>query len=299
VLLARGLCYKPRKSIGHFDDGEAPDCVDYDLWLGPAPKRPFNPNRFHYNWHWNWDYGNGDLGNQGVHQMDVALWGTGKKQLPRYAQSIGGRFGYKDDGETPNTQIVLLDYGKDEPRIIFEVRGLETGGVHNGKVGNVFYGTDGYLVVADGAPTAAYWPSGELKQTFEGSSSDNNHFANFVKAVKANAKPEDVHGDVEVGHVAAGLCHLGNISYRTGDEAAFDSEATKNAFGNDRDGAEATARMVAHLKAQGVDLSTAQCRIGRRLEFDPKAEHFVSDRDANHLLTRNYRKPFVVPDKVV
>ena len=255
--------------------------------------------QFHYDWHWLWDYGNGDLGNQGVHQMDVALWGVNRKTLPRYVQSIGGRFGYKDDGETPNTQIVLLDYGKDEPKVIFEVRGLETGGVHNGKVGNIFYGTDGYLVVADGAPTAAYWPSGELKQSFKGDSGESNHFANFVKAVKTNAKPEEIHGDVEVGHIGAGLCHLGNISYRLGELAAFDSTETRNAFGNDRDGAEATARMIAHLKAQGVNLGEVQCRVGPRLEFDPKSERFVGRRDANHLLTREYRRPFIVPDKVV
>jgi predicted dehydrogenase len=300
LQLARALCYKRRKTIGDVEGPQpVPPSVHYGLWLGPAPEKPVEREQFHYDWHWFWDYGNGDLGNQGVHQMDVALWGTGKKHLPRSAQSIGGRFGYKDDGETPNTQICLLDYGKDEPKIIFEVRGLETDGVHNGKIGNVFHGTDGYLVVADGAPTAAYWPSGELKESFQGGSGEANHFANFVKAVKTNASPDQVHGDVEVGHVAAGLCHLGNISYRLGEAASFDSTETRNAFGNDRDGAEAVARMIAHLKARGVNLAEAQCRVGPRLEFDPKAERFVGRREANQLLTREYRKPFVVPDKVV
>ena len=304
LQVARALCYKRRKSIGDVAGPQpVPPSVHYGLWLGPAPEKPVMREQFHYDWHWQWDYGNGDLGNQGVHQMDVALWGVNRKQLPRSVQSIGGRFGYVDDGETPNTQIVLLDYGdkqgKDEPKIIFEVRGLETAGVHNGKVGNVFYGTDGYLVVADGSPVAAYWPSGELKQSFEGGSGEAGHFANFVKAVKTNASPEQVRGDIEVGHIGAALCHLGNISYRLGELAAFDSTETRNAFGSDRDGAEATARMMAHLKAQGVNLGEVQCRVGPRLEFDPKSERFVGSREANNLLSRDYRKPFVVPDKVV
>jgi predicted dehydrogenase len=298
--VARALCYKRRKSIGKVDGPQQPPpSVHYGLWLGPAPEKPVQREQFHYDWHWQWDYGNGDLGNQGVHQMDVALWGVNKKHLPRFAQSVGGRYGYVDDGQTPNTQIVFLEYGKDEPKVIFEVRGLETGKVHQAGVGNVFYGTDGYLIVADGTPVAAYWPSGELKQTFEGASNDGNHFANFVKAVKANAKPEEVRGDVETGHIGAGMCHLGNISYRLGRETPFDSSDTKSAFGADRDGAESVARMIAHLKNQGVNLSEAQCRIGRRLEFDPKKERFVSDREADNLLTRQYRRPFIVPDKVV
>ena len=108
IYMAKGLCYKPRGSIGHKPDGPVPANVDYDIWLGPAPKRPFNPNRFHYNWHWNWDYGNGDLGNQGIHQMDLARWGLGKNELPKAVMASGGRFGYSDDGQTPNTLHVAL-----------------------------------------------------------------------------------------------------------------------------------------------------------------------------------------------
>jgi predicted dehydrogenase len=304
LQVARALCYKRRKSIGDVQGEQPiPPSVHYGLWLGPAPERPLDRQNLHYDWHWVWDYGNGDLGNQGVHQMDVALWGVNKKHLPRHVMSVGGRFGYVDDGETPNTQIVVLDYGseagKDDPKIIFEVRGLETGKVHQAGVGNVFYGTDGYVVVADGAPVAAYWPSGELKQSFEGGSGDGGHFANFIKAVKSNATPDQVNGDIEIGHIGAGLCHMGNISYRLGRLAPFDSSDTKNAFGDDRDGSEAMARMIAHLTAQGVNLGETQCRLGRRLELDPKSERFVGDREANNLLTREYRRPFIVPDKVV
>ena len=122
IYMAKGLCYKPRGSIGHKADGPVPKRVDYDLWLGPAPKRPFNPNRFHYNWHWIWDYGNGDLGNQGIHQMDLARWGLGKNELPKAVMASGGRFGYSDDGQTPNTLHVGFEF--DDCELQFEVRGL-------------------------------------------------------------------------------------------------------------------------------------------------------------------------------
>ena len=121
--MAKGLCYKPRGSIGHKPDGPVPAGVDYNLWLGPAPERPFNPNRFHYNWHWFWDYGNGDLGNQGIHQMDVARWGLGKHEFPKAVLASGGRFGYTDDGQTPNTLHVSFEF--DDCELQFEVRGLD------------------------------------------------------------------------------------------------------------------------------------------------------------------------------
>src|SRR5262245_5195498 len=141
IKLARGLCYNPRPSIGHTEDSPVPAGIDYNLWLGPAPDRPFNTTRFFYNWHWFWDYGNGDLGNQGIHQMDIARWGLGRNELPKKVISVGGRFGYKDDGETANSQIVAYDYG-DGPQIIFEVRGLETPPYKDVKVGVVFHCTD-------------------------------------------------------------------------------------------------------------------------------------------------------------
>ena len=121
IKVSQGLCYKRRKSIGTQPDSEPPPGVDYDLWLGPAPKRPFNRNRFHYNWHWHYSYGNGDLGNQGIHQMDIARWGLGVDTLAVGVASVGGRLGYIDQANTPNTQIVALEYG--DKKLIFEVRG--------------------------------------------------------------------------------------------------------------------------------------------------------------------------------
>src|SRR5439155_1969692 len=124
VYMAKGLCYKWRNTIGRTQESPVPPGVNYDMWLGPAPQRPFTKNRFHYNWHWHWDYGNGDIGNQGVHEIDMARWALGKNELPKKVISIGGRFGYEDDGETANTQVALFDYG--DSILIFEVRGLET-----------------------------------------------------------------------------------------------------------------------------------------------------------------------------
>jgi predicted dehydrogenase len=129
LKVARGFCYKSRKSIGKKPNGPAPSGVDFDIWLGPAPERPFNANKFHYNWHWFWDTGNGDLGNQGVHQVDIARWGLNKNEHPISTVSIGGRLGYEDDGETPNTQITVQDYG--DVQMIFEVRGLDTDKYHH------------------------------------------------------------------------------------------------------------------------------------------------------------------------
>src|SRR5262249_37043690 len=187
VQVARALCYKRRPTIGRAEgERPAPKTVDYDLWCGPAPRRPVHRLRFHYDWHWQWDCGNGDLGNQGIHQMDVARWGLGKSALPRSVVSLGGRFGYVDDGETANTQICVFDYGDAE--LIFEVRGLPTRNYRGTAVGNVFQCTDGFLVVPSYNSAVAYGPTGEVLRRFTGAP-DNvfryAHFANFVDAVRS------------------------------------------------------------------------------------------------------------------
>jgi predicted dehydrogenase len=250
VYLAKGLCYKPRKSIGHKDDGTVPAGVDYSLWLGPAPERPFNPNRFHYEWHWNWDYGNGDIGNQGIHQMDVARWGLGKSTWPTKIVGSGGRFGYKDDGETPNT--LVSTYRWDDCELIFEVRGLATNAEQGVKVGNIFYGTKGFLTV-DGDKWQTFLGAPDAKAFEPGhkGGGGGDHFANFIEAVLAR-DPKKLHADIEEGHRSSALCHLGNIAYRT----------------------------------------------GRALDFDNGSETFAGDAQANALLTREYRSPFTMPEKV-
>ncbi len=247
VYMAKGLCYKPRGSIGRTPDGPVPDGVDYNLWLGPAPNSAFNPNRFHYNWHWFWDYGNGDLGNQGIHQMDLARWGLGKNELPRAVVASGGRFGYSDQGQTPNTLHVSFEF--DDCELQFEVRGLITNEESRVKIGDIFYGTEGILAITSYETWQSFF--GPKLEKGPGSSGGGDHFANFVKAVKAR-DPKLLTADIEEGHLSSAYCHLGNIAYR----------------------------------------------LGRKLHVNPSTESFVGDSEADLMLTREYRAPFVVPAKV-
>jgi predicted dehydrogenase len=247
IYMAKGLCYKPRGSIGHKPDGPIPQGVDYDLWLGPAPTCAFNPNRFHYNWHWFWDTGNGDLGNQGIHQMDLARWGLGKNELPRSVMASGGRFGYSDDGQTPNTLHVSFEF--DDSELQFEVRGLVTNEESHVKIGDIFYGTEGILAITSYETWQVFF--GPKLEKGPGSTGGGDHYANFVKAVKAR-DPKVLNADIEQGHLSSAYCHLGNIAYR----------------------------------------------LGRKLHVNPSTESFVGDSEADALLTREYRAPFVVPAKV-
>ena len=293
IKVARGLCYKRRKSIGTKADAPVPEGVAYDLWLGPAPKRPFNPNRFHYEWHWNWSYGNGDIGNQGVHQMDVLRWGLNKNELPKSVVCVGGRFGYEDDGETANTQIGLMDFGDVEA--IFEVRGLPTGGFpKRTTIGNVFHCADGYLVIGN-VMAAAFTLDGEEIRQF-GGGSDTNHFQNFIDAAR-RGKPEDLNADARDGYLSSALCHLPNISHRLGSPQSF---AKEDPFGKSDAGNETFGRFRDHLKKNGIDLDKTKYTLGRSLTMDPKAEKFTGEGadDANRLLTREYRKPFAVPERI-
>ncbi|HEY8747124.1 MAG TPA: Gfo/Idh/MocA family oxidoreductase [Tepidisphaeraceae bacterium] len=298
VLLSRGLCYKRRPSIGHFEDSSAPATLAYDTWLGPAPKRPFNKNRFLYEWHWNWDYGNGDIGNQGVHQMDIARWAL-NKALPHSVIGLGGRFGYQDDGQTPNTMISLFDYG--DAKLMFEVRGLETTGLPGTgiQVGNIVYGTEGFVAFSSSFGKAvAFDITGNVVKTFKGSGS---HFSNFVSAVKSH-KQSDLNCPILEGHYSAALCHLANISYRLGEPLPLGVRG--KAADSDMDLTEAFGRFEEHLAGQVDELKKpaknmksmgVTYQMGPKLEFDPKAEHFGANTKANQLLTREYRAPFVVP----
>jgi predicted dehydrogenase len=302
VRLARGLCYKRRESIGKVDGPQKPPTtMDYDLWCGPAPNTPphRNSKKFgtvHYDWHWIWDYGNGDLGNQGIHQMDIARWGLGKNALAKSVVSVGGRFGYSDDGQTPNTQIGVFDYGDSE--LIFEVRGLETKDLFGAKVGVIFYGSDGYVVCPSYDSGIVYdKDKKEVKRftTPKDKASDNGHFANFVQAVRSG-KSSELNGEILEGHLSSALCHLANISYRLGTEQPFSKKA--KAFGDDKDAVETLERTAEHLKDQRVPLDETNYRLGRKLTVEATKETFVGDKEADGLLTREYRKPFVMPEKV-
>ena len=287
VSLSRGLCYKPRKSIGIKPDGPTPEGVDYDIWLGAAPKRPFNPNRFHYEWHWNFDYGAGDLGNQGIHQMDIARWALGKSQLPNSVVTLGGRFGYVDQANTPNTVVSVFDYG--DSQLVFEVRGLPTEKFTGADIGNIVYGENGYVVfTASYGKAAAFNKDGSPLATFSGA---GDHFAAFIKAVKSRQQ-SDLAAPVLEGHLSSSLCHLGNNSYKVGREASF-ADAEKE-WSQNANGTEAFGRMKEHLVKNNVSVTDTKLKLGKLLEINPKTEQF-KDKSALPLLTREYRAGFTLP----
>jgi predicted dehydrogenase len=294
VDLAIGLCYKPRGSIGKVaGPQEPPKTMDYDLWCGPAPlkapQRKTGNGTVHYDWHWIWDFGNGDLGNQGVHEMDKARWGLNKNTMPGSVFSLGGRFGYTDDGETANTQLCVFDYT--DAKMIFEVRGLTTDAYKGAKVGNIWVGSEGYVVCPSYNAGVAYDKSGKEIAKF-GGGGDQNHFDNFVKAVRSR-KVEDLNCDIAEGHLSAALCHLANISYRLGTEGPLSKAADAGA---DKNVNEFAANMLAHLKANKVDAAETKARFGPTLTIDTKTEKFVGNEKANAMLFREYRKGFELKD---
>ena len=298
IKLARGLCYKRRDSIGKTNGPQpVPASIDYDLWIGPAPMGPLRRAKLHYDWHWVWDTGNGDLGNQGIHQMDIARWALGEKELPPRVFSIGGRLGYEDDGATPNTQIVFHDY-KAAP-LIFEVRGLPSGtgssrmdNYRGASVGAVIDCEHGCLVIPSYTSAIVYDHDGKEIKRFEGSAS---HFQNFIDAVRSR-KATDLNADILEGHLSSALCHNANISYRLG--APHSPEQLREAMKVNNTMAESFGRMQEHLAANGVELTKTPALLGAFLEMDPKTERFTGNSNANELLAREYRQPFAVPDKV-
>ena len=298
IRLARGLCYKRRASIGKATGEQAiPAGVDYDLWCGPAPKVPLHRTKLHYDWHWVWDTGCGDLGNQGIHQMDIARWALGVKELSPRVFSLGGRLGYDDDGETPNTQIVVHDY-KPAP-LIFEVRGLpassgteKMGNYRGASIGVVIDCEHGFLTIPSYSGAIAFDKAGNQLKKFEGS---GDHYENFIKAVRSR-KVSDLNADILEGHLSSALCHTGNISYRLGREATT-REIYEKIEAND-EAIEALGRFEEHLGVNGVDLIKTKAKLGPLLKMNSRTERFTNNNEANALLTRNYRAPFVVPEKV-
>jgi predicted dehydrogenase len=300
VKVARGLCYKRRGTIGDVGrtEGEQPipKTVDYDLWCGPAAKEPLRRSKLHYDWHWVWNTGNGDIGNQGIHEMDKSRWALGKDHLAPRILSVGGRLGYKDDGETPNTQFAIYDYG--DALLIFEVRGLwskargsQMDKYRGESVGQVIECEDGYLVDAE-----AFDNDGKKIRTFKAPEGhDGNHYANFIKAVRSR-KVSDLNADILEGHLSSALCHLGNISHRLGAES--EPAEIESALKNSAAAMETWERFQEHLAVNEVCLIMEKATLGVPLTLDPKTERFIDNDKANELLTRQYRKPFVVPEQV-
>jgi predicted dehydrogenase len=296
LLVARGLCYKVRPGIGFQPGGRPPAELDFDLWLGPARRQPYHANLVHYNWHWFWDFGNGDVGNQGVHHMDVARWGIPGATLPRSVLSLGGRFGISDQAQTPNTLLTVFDFGGTQ--LIFEVRGLLSGAYQGERTGNVFHLEEGIL---RGDGSCALYPKGSDRpaplpdvEAPRGPGGDD-HFGNFLAAVRSR-KTADLNADILEGHYSSALCHLANVSYRLGEDVPFNPRT--KALGDNKEAYETLARLEEHLaKGNGLKLDGATYRLGRKLTIDAATEAVVGDADASQLLTRHYRKPFVFDGK--
>jgi predicted dehydrogenase len=269
IFMTRGLCLKPRGSIGHVKNGEVPEGVNWNTFLGPAPYRPFNENRFHYKWHWFWDTGCGDLGNQGIHQADIARWALGKTTHPVRIQGTGNFFIWDSDQETPNIQQLEFEY-EDGTILQFEVRGLGTNEEGGIRIGNLIYGSKGWMKIdnEDVGNAKVYFsdikiqPSGyssyreeegPLFSSTDPATSDSviNHFTNFLDCVKSRNR-QSLNAEILEGHMSSSLCHLGNIA----------------------------------------------CRLKKTLHFSPENEKFINDAEADLYLTKKYRAPFLLPETV-
>ncbi len=262
VYMAKCVIFNPRGSIGRGKVTPVPPGVNFDLWLGPAPMRPFIDNRFHYNWHWYWDTGSGETGNNGPHYTDMARWAMQKYEMPKTIQSTGGYYGFDCDQETPNTQMSVMQY-EDGKIVQVEVRGLYTNKDAEEIMGMIFYGTEGWMKLARGRWSTYY---GRKNEPGESMTSDQavkvykhdtrgeaggSHFNNFIEAVRARDR-KLLNAEALEGHLSASMCHVCNIAYLT----------------------------------------------GRTLVMDPDNERFIGDDEANEYLSRKYRYPYVVPEKV-
>ncbi|MEM8710472.1 MAG: Gfo/Idh/MocA family oxidoreductase [Planctomycetota bacterium] len=304
--LGWGTCFKPRPSIGKVDGPQpVPEGVDYRLYMGPRGEQPLNRRSLHYDWHWQSATGNGDLGNQGVHQVDQVRWALGMPGIAPAAVSIGGRFGYDDDGDTPNTMITLLDY---QPvPMIFEVRGLPRNKAAQAEmkswrssmdrrlgsaVGAVVHAEGGHLRFPSYTAARAYDASGKEIKKWDGA---DNHIQNFVDAVRAR-DASLINASIEDGHVSAALCHMGNDSLTLGETATRGeierAVATQPAL------AHAFDRLLAHLDLNGVDLGATPLTFGASLRFDAVTGTYADNAAANELMRGSYAEGFEVPEIV-
>lgn len=285
IELARTIVYGSRGSIGARGAYQVPVGVDYDLWLGPAQKRELTRPQLHYDWHWDWNTGNGELGNNNIHYVDICRWLLNLNGLGKSVISLGGRFGYEDAGDTPNTQIVVHEF--DHLTLIQEVRGLKTDPFRGQfKGGCVIHGSEGFIVDA-----SWFDLQGNLVKKFEGKAI--NHFANFIDAVRSNDR-QILKADIVQGHQSTALCHIGNISYRVGQDVGASEIPKRVSSLKMNDSVQATVdSMLEHLASNGLSQLDTKIRWGEHLKVD--GESFVGNANADALLRREYRAPFVVP----
>lgn len=301
VKWAHGLWFKRRESIGKVaGPTHIPETVDYNLWTGPARLEPLMRENLHYDWHWIWNTGNGDMANIGVHQIDDCRWLADLAGAPKSVVSFGERWGYDDDGQTPNTNCAVFEY--DIPLII-EVRGLpmqkdvramdNVKGVRDG--GNIIMCEKGYFAGGRGGGWVYDLDGNRVKQ-FPGDGG-GLHQANFIEAVRKRDR-KILHSEVEEGHYSAVVCHMANVSYAVGSHTNFD--AVKEAIGENPPAIERVESMQDHVAKNEIDLEAHPVKLGAKLTFNSKKEAFEGNMsyEANMFLGRNYREPFVVPDKV-
>ncbi len=300
VSYIRGVYYSLREPLPKVTGPQTPPAgVDYNLWLGPAPDEPLTRKNLHYDWHWDWDYGNGELGNNGVHMVDLAAWFLDIKEFPTRVVSLGGRFGFDDDAETPNTQTVFYDY-KPVP-VVCELRnlpaskGLSYADDLNGlRVGIEVKGREGYYL-AYNTGGYIYDNKGKRVKQFKGDGG-GSHQQNFIDAVRSR-KVENVATNIEAGHLSAGLAHLGNISHKLGKPADGATIAKAVAGVSPMEGI--VGEFNEHLLVNGVDVQKNPRVLGPWLTFDPAAQRFTGDQEvaANALMTTTYRPGFEIPNQ--
>lgn len=287
VKLARSIMYSGRGSIGGPTECKIPASVDYNLWAGPAPMEALSRPKFHYDWHWVWNTGDGEIGNNNIHGLDICRWGLGVTGMGRTVLSYGGRLGYTDVAQTPNTQVAIMDFG--DKTIVTETRGLKSAPFNPlVKNGWFFFGTEG--IIAD---TALFDLKGNLVRPFE--SKGENHFANFFQGVRSR-KVSDLNADILEGHQSTALIHAANISWRLGQPASpGDIERQLGKLKTHEDAVATFARTRQHLADNQIDLEKTRMTLGQVLTVEPGKERFVGNAKANALLSREYRKPFVLP----
>ena len=300
---AIGTCYKPRKSIGQLEQPLViPKTVHYDLWCGPAEKRALMRPRMHYDWHWDFNTGNGDMGNQGIHQMDIARWFLGYQTVSPRVLSIGGRLGYEDAADTPNTQTVIHDYPA--APLIFETRGLPKakefqkngwgGNMDNyrgSRIGVIVQCENGYVVIPSYTAAIAYDnDNNELKKWQKG----GNHYQNFMQAVEAQ-DPKLLNAPIEEGHLSSALCHTGGVSHQLG-KATSKAEIAEKMTGESALFQDSFDRMCQHLTANGIPLDDqTPVVLGAELKMDPDTETILGNERAAAMMSRKYRAGFEVP----
>ena len=300
IRYAHALVYRPRDGIGTVDAPTPPPAtVDYDLWCGPAPKTPLMHKQLHYEWHWFWGTGNGEMGNNGIHVIDICRWALGQNWAPPGAFSIGGRFAFNDCGETANTHIALLDY---QPApIICEIRNVTASksadaiGKFRNRKGGIVIDCEGGYFAGEASGGALFDKEGKKIKDFpdDGSSKrlETAHLSNFIAAIRSR-KSGDLAAEALEGHRSTACCHLANISYRLGKQAR--PEAIQEAIRANPGLSDAFERCREYLRE---NLDTTPAVLGPWVTFDGKKERFVGDHaeQANALSQREYRKPFVVP----